>query len=486
MLTTPAFAGAGSGPPPVGLDDVAAPRRVALVVGLDRYTADPTLHDLRYAAADARSVADLLEGQGYEVVRLLDAATPAGFQVAFSEATASLQHRDLFLMYFAGHAQLEPGGGSHALHLLFSDDQSARAGAGLAIDDLADQIGQLPVSQRVVLLDTCYSERTQQLLATLRGAPQVTVPDVGQFDAWVYSAAPQQSAQEDASLGHGVFTHYLLEALGGEADVDGDGRVEVLEAYNWVGYRTAEHTGGRQVPRLEETRVGWDDLPLTWVGEPRPPQFAVVPWYEQVMPGAQVWIDGLTRGPGAIAPGAHQVVVRQGEQVVLKRRMQVRRGEVLAWERWVDEAGPQGLIGIGGAWAAPQDRVPAWSGSLSGWGQPRSKVLWRPAIGGLVSVGRGEAAEQKRMEAGQAEVRLGLFGQPKPWLHAGPTVGAGTTWRVLDVGMQGAPLVSAGWHVDARGDHLWMGVDGGVRSWAVDGSWGVQPFASLSVGMRLR
>ena len=460
---------------------------MALVVGLDSYTADESLHELRYAAADATAMAELLEEQGYEVVRLLDAATPEDFQVSFSEATSSLQHQDLFLMYFAGHAQLEPGGGAHALHLLFSDDQSAESGAGLAIEDLADQVGALPVAHRVVVLDTCYSERTQQLLATLRGAPQVVVPDVGRFDAWVYSAAPRQSAQEDASLGHGVFTYYLLEALRGEADVDGNGSVGVLEAYNWVGFRTAEHTGGAQVPRLEETRVGWDDLPLTVTGESRAPQFAVVPWYEQVMPGAQVWIDGLSRGPGAIAPGTHQVVVQQGDEVVLKRRLQVRKGEVLTWERWVDEVGAQGLIGAGGTWASSQDRVPAWSGSLVGWVQPRSKVLWRPTLGGFASVGRGAAAEQDRLEAGVAEVRVGLWGQPEPWLYAGPVAGAGLTWRLLDDGgMQGAPLVSAGWHADVRSQNLWMGFDGGARSWPVDDVWGLQPYAGLTVGMRLR
>ena len=480
-----AQAGPGTGAPPQGLDEVAAPQKVALVVGLDRYGADPTLQDLKFAAADARAVGDLLEGEGYRVHRVVDTASRVKFLQTLTEATADLQRDDLFLMYFAGHAQLVPGGDTHDLQLLFSDDNGA-IGEGLPLDDLADRIDDLAASRRVVLLDTCYSERTQQMLARNRGAATaISAPAVGRFDAWIFSAAPQQSAQEDPELGHGVFTYFLLDTLRGEADVNGDGVVGVLEVYNWVGFHTAQHTGRAQVPWIEESRIGWEDLPLTVVdasGE----AVAAIPWYEQVFPGAQVWIDGMTRGPGSLEPGAHVVEVRDSEgDVVMKRRMVVDGGDVLEMDPWLRSAKASLRLGAGVGWTAPMERVPAMSAMIGGWFLPAAPGAIRPAVGGSLGLARGAVGEDSAARVGTVLGRVGVQWQATPQIGLGPAVGVGSTWRTLTEGTrqaQGAPLAEIGLHTSIDVHPLWLGVDLGVRTWQVDTQWVAHPGASIWLG----
>lgn len=467
--------------------DVAGPRRVALVVGLNRYAPEEGLHDLRFAAADAEAVGGRLSDAGYEVHTVLHTATRQGFLDAFDDATAALQRDDLFLLYFAGHAQLEAGGGEDDLALLFSDDSGAD-GDGLAVEALAERVEGVAAKHRVVLLDTCYSERTRQQLALRRGSTPVAVPRVGAFDAWIFSAAPQQSAQEDPALGHGVFTWYLLEALDGEADADGDGVVGVLEVYNWVGFKTAEHTGRAQVPWIEESRIGWDDLGLVTVGSSAPS--AALPWYERVLPGSSVLIDGISRGPGSVEAGRHAVEVRDGGgELVLKRQVAAREGQVLEWDRWLEASASQLRVGAGAGWIGRGDRqIPAVSASVAGWWLPRSAVALRPVLGARGSLGRSQV-DSGRVDLSVATARGGLGWQPVPAVVVGPWAGVGGTWLRTVGGVGAAPLLESGALVQVEVGPAWIGLEGGVQAWsaaAEAGGWTAHPTAGLTVGATLR
>jgi len=446
LVASVALGGVGTGPAPDVWDD--APRRVAVVVGLNRYDRDERLHDLAYAVDDAVAMGDVLRDDGYVVHSLLDEARPEDFWATLEGATATLQRGDLFLLYFAGHAELQAGALDHELLLLFSD------GTQLPVNDLASAITALPAEKRVVFLDTCYSERTQAVLRRYRGPPPIAAPEVGRFDAWIYSAAPRQAAQEDPKLGHGVFTWYLLDALSGAADVDGDGAVEVLEAYNWVGYRTAEHTGRAQVPRIEETRVGWNDLPITRPGGvPSDAKYAVIPWYKQILPSAQMLVDGVTRGPGSLEPGSHVIEVHEGDEVLLKRKVSVRGGEVIEWEQMLSQSSAKVLVGGGGGFAS-DPRIAGSSAHAMVWWQPRSARLSRWAFGSAVTVGLAPVTHVP------TTARAAYLWAPTTRFSLGPLVGAGLLSRRAGTGWMGAPVVSSGAHLALREGPAFFGLDG--------------------------
>ena len=58
----------------------------------------------------------------------------------------------------------------------------------------------------------------------------------------------REMSEEREALGHGVFSYYLLEALQGKADLDGDGIITVDEAYTYVSKKVPEITAQNQKP----------------------------------------------------------------------------------------------------------------------------------------------------------------------------------------------------------------------------------------------
>jgi uncharacterized caspase-like protein len=59
-----------------------------------------------------------------------------------------------------------------------------------------------------------------------------------------------QVSREGPAPGHGIFTHFFLEALGGAADLDGDGAVTVREVHLYLQRTVHERSGGAQTPQL--------------------------------------------------------------------------------------------------------------------------------------------------------------------------------------------------------------------------------------------
>jgi uncharacterized caspase-like protein len=68
-------------------------------------------------------------------------------------------------------------------------------------------------------------------------------------------------------LGHGIFTHYLVQGLKGTADLDRDGIVSLQELYQYLEQevsRKSRAVGGNQHPVMKGEMEGL--LPLAKVG----------------------------------------------------------------------------------------------------------------------------------------------------------------------------------------------------------------------------
>jgi len=74
------------------------------------------------------------------------------------------------------------------------------------------------------------------------------------------AAKEEQRSYENPELGQGVFTHFLLQGLRGQADENQDGKVTVQEVYAYV---------SREVPKYVREKVGAEQHPpLTRSREP--------------------------------------------------------------------------------------------------------------------------------------------------------------------------------------------------------------------------
>ncbi|MBN2499006.1 MAG: caspase family protein [Deltaproteobacteria bacterium] len=242
----------------------AARVRIALVVGQDiGSSSDPVL---AFAEADARRVADLLAelggfaperidlllGKGAGALR--DALQRVRGRVAEIEARGD---EALVLFYYSGH------GGADGLHLGRETLELAALRSALEATGAAAVIG---------IVDACHSGRLGRAKGGKADRPfDVTlVEDPAPRGIVLISASlGDELAQESAELEGSLFTHYLLSALRGAADYDGDGRVTVREAYRAAYHQTLARSlttsARRQHPSADMDLRGHGELVLTYL-----------------------------------------------------------------------------------------------------------------------------------------------------------------------------------------------------------------------------
>jgi hypothetical protein len=239
----------------------AAPTRILVSIGQD--IGAPDDERLLYAERDAERMAQLLTRLGdvapsrsYVVT---DASADRVRQVLTEVRGRAMELQDVVLIaYVSGHA----------------DEHGLRLGAShLPRAELRALLASIPARLRVLIVDACTSG------ALIRGKGGKVVKAFAidlessqsiEGQVVIASTGPSEPAQEWEALGGALFTHHLLSALRGAADLDSDGRVTLFEAYAYSYDRTlADSTrahAGAQHPSHEIDLRGAGDLVLTRPG----------------------------------------------------------------------------------------------------------------------------------------------------------------------------------------------------------------------------
>jgi uncharacterized caspase-like protein len=236
--------------------------RFALVVGANHGGTDRPA--LRYAVADADRFARVLAELGgvrpgraivlkQPKLGELDAALDE-LRVRVSEARRDPAiRRTELLLYYSGHAD-EKG-------LLLGEDR-------YSYRSLRDRLDQVPADVRIAVLDACASGAITRLKG---GQPQPPFMVDESMDmrgrAILTSSAATEAAQESDRIQGSYFTHYLVSGLRGAADLSGEGRVTLNEAYQFafgetLG-RTVDTKGGAQHPSYDINLSGTGDVVMT-------------------------------------------------------------------------------------------------------------------------------------------------------------------------------------------------------------------------------
>jgi uncharacterized caspase-like protein len=253
---------------------VAAPRidqRWAVVIGVGDYQS-PDIPDLKYAKADAQAVYDFLRSDAAgpftedHILFLADGdATGAKMREALFVFLQQAKWDDLVFIYYAGHGAPDPQRPDN-LYLLPSDaDLTSLASTGFPMWDVKTALRRQIAAERVIVVaDACHSAGTADG-ETLGGAQGNAI--AGTFAElftpsrrlMMTAADTNEFSLEDARWeGHGVFTHFLLEALQGKGDENKDGIITFTEAYDYISRSVVAATKGRQNPQ----RAGLGDVPL--------------------------------------------------------------------------------------------------------------------------------------------------------------------------------------------------------------------------------
>jgi hypothetical protein len=283
---------------------------------------DPGEAPLRHADADARRLADTLSTLGdfppghVMVVRAATATQVRSMLIALNASLRDTGGDDLLFVFYSGHADAE------SLHL---------GGSRLALADLRNLVAGSPAATRVLVLDACRSGGITRVKGGRPGPDfelRMTAPLGPRGVAILTSSAAGEDAQESDDLGASFFTHFLVSALRGAGDRDGDGRVTLGEAFTYASERTvtatATTTSGPQHPTFRFELGGREDLVLTRPGVPRGVVgrllFARPGWYVVQMSGDErVVAEVSSREPErqlGLEPGSYLVTLRASDHLM--------------------------------------------------------------------------------------------------------------------------------------------------------------------------
>ncbi len=218
-----------------------APGRLfVLAIGIDHF-ANPAF-TLRYAVADARTVADGLRAGAPAIYAAPDVtvltdeqATRAGILNALRRLARVVRPRDTFLLYIASHGVIDATGRRFILVPADASDASSFAAlAAQSIDDdtLIAALAQIGARDALLMLDTCHAGS----LST------DSLANVGHATGRYLLAATEsvQEALDSYDQHNGVFVYALREALAGRAGVDAEGDVGALTLGEYVSRRVGE------------------------------------------------------------------------------------------------------------------------------------------------------------------------------------------------------------------------------------------------------
>ncbi|PTL82504.1 caspase family protein [Vitiosangium sp. GDMCC 1.1324] len=231
-------------------------RSLAIVIGINAYSHGiPPLHN---AVRDANAVADSLESQGFEVIRLLDSqATLSSLSLLLSHHLPSLPSpADRILIYFAGHG-LAHTDEQHQFSgfLLPADARRDDTSSYWPMAALRDALRLLPCRHLLLILDCCFAGAFPHSPSRDIRAPSLPAPlhlerfrhfsSRRSFQLLLSTAHDElasdrllaKSSQESLGDGlHSPFALALLQALQphSPADSNQDGLLTAAELYTFL------------------------------------------------------------------------------------------------------------------------------------------------------------------------------------------------------------------------------------------------------------
>lgn len=223
-------------------------------IGIDRY-ASPAINWLSCATRDATALhalfADNLPGE----LKLLTDKEATRSQV---EAELNLLSRcdadDIVVFAFSGH-----GTETHEL-VTYDTDRTKLSATTIALNQLAEHFTKIPARRLICILDCCFSggmgAKALQVDAVPRDLPsgeELLKQLSGDGRVILTASLATEKAWEHQKLGHGLLTHYVLEALQGAEEVRKGGKVGLYKLLDYVTTKVTDSAkvfGEEQHPML--------------------------------------------------------------------------------------------------------------------------------------------------------------------------------------------------------------------------------------------
>ena len=235
--------------------------RRAMIVGINQYK-DDRIPPLKGAENDAQDLYERLTDPNIGNFEIQDnhfllgeQATAERIRKAISDLFWKTDHADLTLFYFSGHGFVDSYGDGYMAPYDFCEDELFVCGTNLR--EFKQMLSRSQSASVVVILDCCYSGITtkdDKALRDYRAEYEANLKDLsGEGRVILASSTPDQvSREKDLKLPdgkrrqRGMFTHYLLTGLDGDAS-DEQGIISIATLQ---GYIEKKFTGKKQTPRF--------------------------------------------------------------------------------------------------------------------------------------------------------------------------------------------------------------------------------------------
>ena len=256
-------------PPPLPRHDIS--QHWAVIVGVSNYH-DSRIPSLRYAAADAQSFYNWLtspDGGRYPPSRIKllvnEQATGSNIKEALFVWLKQAIEEDMVIIFFAGHGSPDSPDSPENLFLLPYDARyDSIATTGFPMWDIETALKRFIKARKVVVIaDACHAGGVGQGFDVARRANRAikrnpissglqNLSMIGAGVAVITASDDRQFSQEGEKWGggHGVFTHFLLKGLKGEADYNKDKRVTLGELIPFLSEQVRRATMNAQSPMV--------------------------------------------------------------------------------------------------------------------------------------------------------------------------------------------------------------------------------------------
>jgi uncharacterized caspase-like protein len=237
-------------PPSPKAEEAEYRRKVAAVIGISRYTHLPKLEGAR---GDAEKMAKRLRAAGFDQVTELydEAATQRAILNLLGTALPQqTDTNDLVVLFFAGHGQTEtlPSSEKRGYIVPVDGEKDKVFTTSISMDQLRDLSNRIPAKHIYYAIDSCYSgmgfvravgpmetDGARHATTSARAVQMITAGSEG------------QQAREQGN--QGLFTTYLLRAMDGDADGNGDGVLTASEIGKFVEAQVTAASQHRQTPQ---------------------------------------------------------------------------------------------------------------------------------------------------------------------------------------------------------------------------------------------
>ena len=225
------------------------PDAIAIVIGNKIY--QNGISNVEFAHADARIMAKYLEevfGFSRENIILLEDATLSRFKLLFGDKDnykgqvydrIKTDISDVFVFY-SGHGAPDPI--DQNAYLMPSDaDPNHLPLTGYKLETLYSNISSLPVKKVIFVIDACFSGKISNGEDIIKYASPVGIkvkkPVLINFEkrAIITASSSNQIASWYPQKKHGLLTYYFLKGLQGNADLNKDKKIDIMEMRNWLG-----------------------------------------------------------------------------------------------------------------------------------------------------------------------------------------------------------------------------------------------------------